>query len=230
MTDPELIRRAEAAGITTSYENWQRQRVDVPPATLEAILAALAHSSPAAPAPRPAGPAAGAAPTAPAAPVRWPVPPRPASLRLVLGALAWRAVRRCPSERSWGFTVQLYSVRSGSRGATATCATWPSWPGLERPRSRGRVRAGQPAARGRARPAGQPVAVPADDPAVRQPALPADRGHPRVRRRCRRRSGPTSSAWPRRCGRPAPGRRPDRPGRGVDGQAGRPGAHLPGRR
>ena len=45
MTDPELIRRAEAAGITTSYENWQRQRVDVPPETLEAILAALAQSS-----------------------------------------------------------------------------------------------------------------------------------------------------------------------------------------
>ena len=42
MTDPELIRRAEAAGITTSYENWQGKPVDVSAETLEALLAALA--------------------------------------------------------------------------------------------------------------------------------------------------------------------------------------------
>jgi 4-alpha-glucanotransferase len=46
MTDPELIRRAEAAGITTRYENWQRQLVEVPPDTLQAILAALASPAP----------------------------------------------------------------------------------------------------------------------------------------------------------------------------------------
>ncbi len=92
MTDPELIRRAEAAGITTSYENWQRQRVDVAPATLEAILAALAQSSPA-----PGRPPAPAAPACPAA--------------TESGAAA-AGNAPVPSERSWGFTVQLYSVRS----------------------------------------------------------------------------------------------------------------------
>ena len=85
MTDPELIRRAQAAGIGTSYENWRHERVDVPAVTLEAILAALA----AAPAPvaepteRGCGAAAAAAVSAPR-----------------------------QDQRAWGFTVQLYSVRS----------------------------------------------------------------------------------------------------------------------
>jgi 4-alpha-glucanotransferase len=42
MTDAELIKRAAAAGIATSYENWQHQRVEVAQDTLQAILAALA--------------------------------------------------------------------------------------------------------------------------------------------------------------------------------------------
>src|ERR1700757_5082822 len=48
MTDAELIRRAEAAGISTTYENWQHKQVAVPPQTLKAILAALAQANSAA--------------------------------------------------------------------------------------------------------------------------------------------------------------------------------------
>lgn len=92
MTDPELIRRAEAAGITTSYENWKRQHVDVAPATLEAILAALAQSSP--------------------APGHPPAPADPAATESGAGEAAGPGDAPVPSERSWGFTVQLYSVRS----------------------------------------------------------------------------------------------------------------------
>jgi 4-alpha-glucanotransferase len=109
MTDPELSRRAEAAGIATSYENWQHQHVDVPAATLEAILAALA----AVPAPAPAadvvaGAGAAGGPDAARADVR--------------AAL--------PDGRSWGFAIQLYSVRSrqswghGDLRDLAELATW----------------------------------------------------------------------------------------------------------
>jgi 4-alpha-glucanotransferase len=92
MTDPELTRRAEAAGIATSYENWLHQHVEVPQDTLEAILAALA----AAPAPDvDAGAAdAGAAHAG--------------------EADAGEADEKAslPDGRSWGFAIQLYSVRS----------------------------------------------------------------------------------------------------------------------
>ena len=44
VTDPELIRRAENAGIAASYENWRHERVEVPAETLAAILAALEES------------------------------------------------------------------------------------------------------------------------------------------------------------------------------------------
>jgi 4-alpha-glucanotransferase len=88
MTDPELARRAEAAGIAPRYVNWVDEPVDVPDAVLEAILAALAAAPPTASAVPPETPAAG--PADAAADVRAPVPDR----------------------RSWGLTVQLYSVRS----------------------------------------------------------------------------------------------------------------------
>ena len=32
-----------------------------------------------------------------------------------------------PRRRAWGFTVQLYSVRSRESWGTVTCATWPTW-------------------------------------------------------------------------------------------------------
>ncbi len=83
MTDRDLISRAEALGVSASYLNSRRERVGVPAETLRAIIEALGE-----PPDRPdqAGPTARA--SAPA--------PKP----------------RLPRKRSWGFAVQLYSVRS----------------------------------------------------------------------------------------------------------------------
>ncbi len=85
MTASELIQLAQNAGIEPFYENWRRERVAVPAETLAAILAVLED--------RPGGaqrsvPEGGRA-------------PRPGSARPVV-----------PGRRQWGFTVQLYSVRS----------------------------------------------------------------------------------------------------------------------
>jgi 4-alpha-glucanotransferase len=41
MTDRELIKRAEALGVSASYVDWRRQRVEVPAGTLRAIIEAL---------------------------------------------------------------------------------------------------------------------------------------------------------------------------------------------
>jgi 4-alpha-glucanotransferase len=88
MTDPELTRRAKAAGVAPCYLDWRGEQVDVSDDTLAAILDALGE-----PAGRDAAAAAGGSGRAAA--------PRP----------------RRPSRRAWGFTVQLYSVRSrGSWG------------------------------------------------------------------------------------------------------------------
>jgi 4-alpha-glucanotransferase len=82
--DPELIRRAEAAGIAPRYRDWRDQDVEVSAETLTAILDAL-DSVPGA-----AGPGRGEE----------------------SGGQAGLARPRIPDRRSWGFTVQLYSVRS----------------------------------------------------------------------------------------------------------------------
>jgi len=83
MTDRELISRAEALGVSASYLNSRRQRVDVPAGTLRAIIEALGE------------------------------PPDPARLAgLTPRAPAPAAGPRLPRKRSWGFAVQLYSVRS----------------------------------------------------------------------------------------------------------------------
>jgi 4-alpha-glucanotransferase len=84
MADPVLTRRAEAAGIAPSYLDSRGQRVEVSGETLAAILAAL-DSVPAGSAQAPGDGPEGAG-----------APPPP----------------RVPGRRSWGFTVQLYSVRS----------------------------------------------------------------------------------------------------------------------
>jgi 4-alpha-glucanotransferase len=89
MTDPDLIRRAEAAGIAPWYLDWREQRVEVSEETLAAILAAL-DRGPAVAAPARAGDGRPGDATAEAG------APRP----------------RVPAGRSWGLTVQLYSVRS----------------------------------------------------------------------------------------------------------------------
>jgi 4-alpha-glucanotransferase len=93
MTDPELIRRAEAAGIAPIYLDWREQPTEVSAETLTAILAAL-NAVPEPMRERRGGPRDGADPV----PGRdgAEVPARP----------------RVPDGRSWGFTVQLYSVRS----------------------------------------------------------------------------------------------------------------------
>ena len=93
MTDPELIRRAEAAGIAPCYLDWRGQQTEVSAETLAAILAAL-DAVPQPPRRREAGRHGSADP----APGRdgATVPARP----------------RVPDGRSWGLTVQLYSVRS----------------------------------------------------------------------------------------------------------------------
>jgi 4-alpha-glucanotransferase len=84
MADPTLIRRAEAAGIAPGYLDWRGQQVEVSDETLIAILDALDI------APAAAAEAAGTGPE---------------------GAGAFGRPR-VPDGRSWGFTVQLYSLRS----------------------------------------------------------------------------------------------------------------------
>ncbi len=92
MADLTLIRRAEAAGIAPSYLDWREQRVEVSGETLAAILDAL-DSVPGA-----SADAGGSRPCG--------VAGRP-------GAEDPRTARpRVPGDRSWGFTVQLYSLRS----------------------------------------------------------------------------------------------------------------------
>src|SRR5215469_14779297 len=94
MTDAELIRRAEAAGVSASYLDWRKKRVQVPAETLEAILDALGQPGEIGlpgeiGQPGELGPAS---------------QPNAASTRACLP--------RRPRERVWGLTVQLYSVRS----------------------------------------------------------------------------------------------------------------------
>jgi 4-alpha-glucanotransferase len=90
MADPEITRRAIAAGIAPAYENWRHERVEVSQETLESLLAALDRTPADGPAPGSRGPA----PAAPPAPAGGP------------------GIPALPERRSWGFTIQLYSVRS----------------------------------------------------------------------------------------------------------------------
>jgi len=77
-----MRRRAAELGVSVSYWDWQGHEVTVPDETLRAIVTAL-ESVPAADG-DPAG----------------------------VGGPAAEAVAPVPSERSWGFTLQLYSLRS----------------------------------------------------------------------------------------------------------------------
>ena len=102
MADPVLTRRAEAAGIAPSYVDSRGRRVEVSGETLTAILAALDSV------PGGAAEAAGNGREGAGAGARPPV----------------------PGDRSWGFTVQLYSARSrrswghGDLGDLADLARW----------------------------------------------------------------------------------------------------------
>lgn len=95
VSDPELVQRARNAGIATDYHDWRGQHVDVPAETLAAILDVLDQ-----PPPVDEPWADGTGPDEP-----WPDETERGSgyerLRLTL-----------PAGRQWGFTVQLYSVRS----------------------------------------------------------------------------------------------------------------------
>jgi 4-alpha-glucanotransferase len=94
MTDPELIRRAEAAGIAPCYLDWREQPTEVSAETLTAILAALDAV------PEPAR-------------ERWaPGDRHDAGPESESDGSTSPARPRVPDGRSWGFTVQLYSVRS----------------------------------------------------------------------------------------------------------------------
>jgi 4-alpha-glucanotransferase len=85
VANPEIVRRAEAAGIAPTYENWRHERVEVSQETLTALLAALDRTSA----------------------LRGGQPQHPAGL-----AADSTQIPALPQQRTWGFTIQLYSVRS----------------------------------------------------------------------------------------------------------------------
>ena len=93
MVVPTLTRRAEAAGIAPRYRDWRGQQVEVSAETLTAILDALDNVPGASQEPAPGRPRHAEEPAGPD------------------GADA-DARPRVPGRRSWGFAVQLYSVRS----------------------------------------------------------------------------------------------------------------------
>jgi 4-alpha-glucanotransferase len=125
MTDRELIRRAEAAGIAPCYLDWREERVEVSGETLAAILAAL-DSVPEADggtrgsgrdcAARRDGADAGHGADGRAGPGGGNASAGHGRHGGDARASQDGARPRAPGGRSWGFTVQLYSVRS--------CRSW----------------------------------------------------------------------------------------------------------
>src|SRR5450755_3424896 len=81
MADTAMRERAEALGVSASYLDWRKERVEASAETITAILDALGD-----------------------APAHCGV-----SAETPAGG---RATPRVPQRRSWGFTIQLYSVRS----------------------------------------------------------------------------------------------------------------------
>ncbi|HZB30716.1 MAG TPA: 4-alpha-glucanotransferase [Streptosporangiaceae bacterium] len=88
MTDQELAATAQANGVATEYRDWHGRRVPVPRDTLVAVLDALGVAG-----------GGGGAPGSPA-------PPHATDVARGSQVLA--------IPRSWGFMVQLYSVRSAA--------------------------------------------------------------------------------------------------------------------
>jgi 4-alpha-glucanotransferase len=108
MQRADLVRRAQARGVAASYRDWRGREVEVSPDTLAAILDALGDAGP---------PAAGA----------FGIMPEP-------GAAAAPPSAPRPPGRSWGFTVQLYALRSrGSwgHGDLRDLANLAAWSGRE---------------------------------------------------------------------------------------------------
>src|SRR5271165_2044321 len=84
----ELTRRAQREGVAVSYKNWRGRLVEVPDETLAAVLSALGGDGALGDDAHRAGSA-------------------DPEIQALEGAVA-----PLPGRRSWGFTVQLYSVRS----------------------------------------------------------------------------------------------------------------------
>jgi 4-alpha-glucanotransferase len=111
MANPEIVRRAVAAGIAPSYENWRHERVEVPPETLVALLDALDRTSP----------LAGGS-------------PEPAGRPNRAGTGGDHPIPALPEQRTWGFAIQLYSVRSRQswgHGDLHDLAVLAAWSGRE---------------------------------------------------------------------------------------------------
>ena len=113
MTSDETRRRAAARGVATSYRDWHGRQVEVSQRTLDAILDALGEP------PDTPGARRGRCPRGPWLKNRWSKTP-------------WlkNPVVPGPEDRSWGFAVQLYSLRSrqswghGDLGDLADLAAW----------------------------------------------------------------------------------------------------------
>jgi len=112
----ELIRRAQAHGVAVSYQNWRGRVVEVADETLAAVLSALCDSG-------------GRPPEAPRSRGGFPPPRTP-----LAPAARPEAVAPFPARRSWGFTVQLYSLRSRAswgHGDLRDLADLAAWSGRE---------------------------------------------------------------------------------------------------
>ena len=114
MSGDRLRREAQAHGVATSYRDWRGRRVDVASQTLRAVLAALA-----------------AVPGEPPGAGR--MAPSPSSRARPFAAPAGPAAP-APAGRGWGFTVQLYSLRSRrswGHGDLHDLADLARWSGCE---------------------------------------------------------------------------------------------------
>src|SRR5215469_11075670 len=123
VTDPELLQRARNAGIVTDYDDWQDNHVEVPAETLAAILDVLDQpplTGQAVPGGSAAEAGAGQPGAGQAVPGGFAAEARagqPGPGQAVPGGSAAEAGDRdarpvVPAGRQWGFTVQLYSLRS----------------------------------------------------------------------------------------------------------------------
>jgi 4-alpha-glucanotransferase len=114
MTDPAVVRRAEAAGIAPVYQDWRGQSVAVSTQTLSAVLAALDQV----PGQAPRGGGAAATRLAPGQPPGSAGQPggQVADIGGQVADIGGQAAdiggQPGRAGRSWGFTVQLYALRS----------------------------------------------------------------------------------------------------------------------
>jgi 4-alpha-glucanotransferase len=131
VTDPELIRRAEAAGIAHHYRDWRGEEVAVSDETITAILAALGDAPDA-----PRASDAVSTPSAPSAPSAAGVSSEAGEVSVIGTGDPGAGGRTAPAPagRSWGFAVQLYSLRSRSswgHGDLRDLAELAAWSGRD---------------------------------------------------------------------------------------------------